>query len=78
MIFFPMVYLPSEQEFERLKNIQAEIAGWRSYLVLEWNQKNFNDYEKAMSKQRFHNGIRQHWKVIEGGRLDDQQNHKLA
>jgi hypothetical protein len=69
MIFFPMVYLPSEQEFERLKSIQAEIAGWRSYLVLEWNQKNFNEAEKAMSRQRFHTGLRHHWRVIVGGKV---------
>jgi hypothetical protein len=78
VIFFPMLYLPSEQEFERLVNVQKEIDGWRAYLVLEWNQKNFNQAEKLMSKIRFHNGLRAMLKVIHGGKLDDQQKERLA
>jgi hypothetical protein len=78
VIYFPMVYLPSELEFERLANIQKEIQGWRAYLVTEWNQKNFNEGERYLSKVRFHNGIRQQWKIIEGLKLDDQQKERLA
>lgn len=78
VIFFPMVYLPSEQEFERLNNIQKEIDGWRSYLVLEWNQKSFNQAERHTSKVRFHTGLRGMLKVIEGGRVDDPHQVKLA
>jgi hypothetical protein len=73
-----MVYLPSELEFERLANIQKEIQGLRGYLVTEWNQKNFNKGERYLSKVRFHNGIRQQWKIIQGLKLDDQQKERLA
>ena len=78
IIFFPMLFIPSEQESERLKNIQAEIDGWRAYLVLEWNQKNFNQAEKQMSKDRFHNGLRGMLKVIAGGKLDESRKSQLA
>jgi hypothetical protein len=78
MIYFPMVYLPSELEFQRLANIQKEIQGWRSYLVTEWNQKNFNQGERYLSKVRFHNGIRQQWKVINGGKITGSLDSKAV
>lgn len=66
VLFLNTNYLPTHDELIRLENIQREIAGWRAEIAREWQLKRFNPGEIYLSKQRFHNGIRHHWKVFPG------------
>jgi hypothetical protein len=67
VIFFPMLFIPSQVEMTRLSNIQREIDGWRAALIVEWNKYNYNNAQRYTSKLRFHNLMRGQWKVIDGG-----------
>lgn len=68
VLFINTGYLPTHEEWVRLENIQREISGWRAELAREWQLKRFTQGEIYLSKQRFHNGIRDHWKVYLGFR----------
>lgn len=66
VLFISTLYLPTHEELIRLDNIQREIAGWRAELAREWQLKRFTPGEKYLSKERFHTGIRQNWKIYLG------------
>jgi len=66
VLFINTGYLPTYDEWVRLENIQREIAGWRAELAREWQLKKFTMGEIYLSKQRFHNGVRQQWKIFKG------------
>lgn len=68
--FIHTFYYPSFQESLRLENLQRDIAGWRAELAREWHLRKFNAGEIYLSKTRFHNGIRNKWQVINGGKLE--------
>ena len=66
VLFLNTGYLPTHEEWVRLENVQREIAGWRAELYREWQLKKFTPGERYLSKQRFHNGVREHWKIYPG------------
>jgi len=66
IIFIHTGYYPSFEETVRLENIQREISGWRAELAREWQLKRFTKGEIYLSKQRFHHGIRDNWRVYQG------------
>ena len=66
VLFINTLYFPTHEELIRLDNIQREIAGWRAELAREWQLKKFTPGEIYLSKERFHNGIRDNWKVFIG------------
>lgn len=66
VLFLNTGYLPTHEEWVRLENIQREIAGWRAELAREWQLRRFTPGERYLSKLRFHNGIRDSWKVFQG------------
>lgn len=68
VLFINTGYLPTHQEWIRLENIQREISGWRAELYREWELKRFTPGERYLSKQRFHHGVRDNWKVFQGFR----------
>lgn len=70
VIFLNTLYLPTIQELERLENIQRQIAGWRADLVREWDVRRFTPGERYLSKQRFHHGVRDQWRIYLGFRDD--------
>lgn len=66
VLFLNTLYYPTFEESVRLHNIQLEISGWRAELAREWQLKRFTKGEMYLSKMRFHNGIRDNWKVYKG------------
>lgn len=72
VLFINTGYLPTHEEWVRLENIQREIAGWRAELAREWQLKRFTSGERYLSKLRFHNGIRDNWKVFHGFKENNQ------
>jgi hypothetical protein len=63
---FPTNYFPTFEEFQRLLNIQNQLQLWKAELHREQTLKRFTTGERWLSKQRFHAGIRDNWKVYEG------------
>lgn len=70
VLFINTLYLPTHEEWIRLENIQREISGWRAELAREWQLKRFTQGEIYLSKQRFHHGIRDNWKIYPGFKED--------
>lgn len=68
VLFLTTFYYPSLQELERLENIQRQIAQWRADLLREQQFRKFTPGEIYLSKQRFHQGIRDNWKIYKGFR----------
>jgi len=68
VLFLTTFYYPSLQELERLENIQRQIAQWRADLLREQQLRRFTPGEIYLSKQRFHQGIRDNWKIYKGFR----------
>jgi len=66
VLFINTGYLPTHDEWVRLENIQREISGWRAELFREWELKRFTPGERYLSKQRFHHGVRDNWKIYMG------------
>jgi hypothetical protein len=66
VLFLNTNYFPTIEELNRLENIQLTISGWRAELLREQMRKNFTHGEMFLSKQRFHNGIRDQWKIYAG------------
>lgn len=66
VLFINTLYLPTIQELERLDNIQRQISGWRADLMREWENRRFTPGERYLSKQRFHHGVRDQWKIYPG------------
>lgn len=66
VLFLNAGYLPTHDEWVRLENIQREISGWRAELLREQMSKKFTPGEIYLSKQRFYNGVRDTWKVLQG------------
>ena len=66
VLFINTGYLPTHEEWVRLENIQREISGWRAELYREFTIKRFTLGEQYLSKQRFHNGVRNQWKIYLG------------
>lgn len=66
VLFLNTLYLPTHEEWVRLENIQREISGWRAELLREQMLKKFSPGERYLSKERFHNGIRQNWRIYLG------------
>lgn len=71
VLFINTGYLPTHEEWVRLENIQREIAGWRAELHRDFELRKFTLGERYLSKQRFHNGIRQNWKIFQGFNIKD-------
>jgi len=71
ILFINTGYLPNHEEWVRLENIQREIAGWRAELHRDFELRKFTPGERYLSKQRFHNGIRQNWKIFQGFNIKD-------
>lgn len=63
---FPTDYLPSFEEHQRLEGIQTMLTQWRAELSREHKLKSLNAGQIWLSKQRFHNGIRDTWKIYQG------------
>ena len=72
VLFINTGYLPTHDEWVRLENIQREIAGWRAELAREWQLKKFTPGEIYLSKQRFHTGIRDNWRIFKGLKEEDK------
>lgn len=68
VLFLTTFYYPSLQELERLENIQRQISQWRADLLREQQLRKFTPGEIYLSKQRFHQGIRDNWKIYKGFR----------
>ena len=66
IIFIHTFYYPSFQESIRLENLQLELSGWRAELAREWQLKRFTAGEIYLSKMRFHQGVRNNWKIYKG------------
>ena len=66
VLFINTFYYPTIQELERLENIQREISGWRAELLREQQARKYTLGEIYLSKQRFHQGIRDNWKIYKG------------
>lgn len=66
VLFLNTPYLPTHEELIRLENIQLQIAGWRAELHREWDLRRFTPGERYLSKQRFHHGVRDQWKIYQG------------
>jgi hypothetical protein len=66
VLFLNTPYLPTHEELIRLENIQRQIAGWRAELMREWDNRRFTPGERYLSKQRFHHGVRDQWKIYQG------------
>ncbi len=66
-------YLPTHEELIRLDNVQRQIAGWRAELAREWQLKRFSPGEIYLSKQRFHNGIIDTWKIFPGFKEENKE-----
>jgi hypothetical protein len=66
VIFINTGYLPTHDEWVRLENIQRTISGWRAELLREQQLKRFTPGEIYLSKQRFHTGLRDNWKIYTG------------
>lgn len=73
VIFLNTNYFPTTEELNRLDNIQLTISGWRAELLREQIKKRFTPGEMYISKQRFHNGIRDQWKVYVGFGMTQKQ-----
>jgi len=69
----PTTYLPTLQEKERLEALQRQIQLWRAELSREHKLKGFNAGQIWLSRQRFHSGIRDHWKIYPGFKEDAKQ-----
>jgi hypothetical protein len=74
LLYLPTTYLPTHAENERIEAIQRQIDLWRAELSREHKLKGFNAGQIWLSRQRFHNGIRDHWKIYPGFR--DEINKK--
>jgi hypothetical protein len=68
VLFLTTFYYPSIQELERLENIQRQIAQWRADLLREQQFRKYTPGEIYLSKQRFHQGIRDNWRIYAGFR----------
>jgi hypothetical protein len=66
ILFINTNYLPTHEELIRLENVQRTIAGWRAELLREQQFKKFTSGEIYLSKQRFHNGVRDTWRIFPG------------
>jgi len=66
VLFINTGYLPTHEEWVRLENVQRTIAGWRAELLREQQFKKFSPGEIYLSKERFHIGIRDNWKIYSG------------
>jgi hypothetical protein len=66
VLFINTGYLPTHDEWVRLENIQLTISGWRAELLREQQLKRFTPGEIYLSKQRFHTGLRDNWKIFPG------------
>jgi len=73
VLFMNTCYLPTHEELIRLDNVQRQIASWRAELAREWQLKRFTPGEIYLSKQRFHNGIRNNWKVFSGFKEENKE-----
>jgi hypothetical protein len=74
VLFLNTFYLPTHEELIRLENIQRQIAGWRAELHREWDLRRFTPGERYLSKQRFHHGIRDQWKIYTGFKCEKSTN----
>jgi hypothetical protein len=74
VLFINTLYQPTFDEWLRLENIQREISGWRAELAREWQFKKFTPGEMYISKKRFHEGVRSHWKVYAGFKCEKSTN----
>lgn len=63
LIEFPTRYIPSNAEYERLWSWQLAIRGWRRQLVHDWDMAGFDGYHRAISKEKFHQGVRNNWVI---------------
>jgi hypothetical protein len=70
VLFLNTLYYPSIQELERLENIQREISGWRAELLKGQQARKYSMGEIYLSKQKFHQGIRDNWKIFKGFKED--------
>lgn len=71
VIFIHTGYYPTFEESLRLFNIQEKLT--YSHAELAFQCRNFSQAEKYLSKQRYHNGFREKWKVFIGFNLKDQK-----
>jgi hypothetical protein len=74
VLFLNTPYLPTHEELIRLENIQRQIAGWRAELHREWELRRFTPGERYLSKQRFHHGVRDQWKIYRGFKCEKSTN----
>ena len=66
VLFIHTFYYPTPEEKTRLENIQLQMTKWRMDLYREWEKNRLTPGERYLSKLRFHQGIRDQWKVYKG------------
>jgi hypothetical protein len=66
VIFFPLKYLPGEEEIKRLQSWQDNWDLWLAKLKYDQKQANLSAFQIAISNQRYHHGVRDSWKVYPG------------
>ena len=63
VIFFPMLYIPDTREEARRQHVQDMFTSSHQ----EFRHRAQNEYELKVMMQAFHDRVRKHLEVIDGG-----------
>jgi hypothetical protein len=66
VLYLPTDYLPDFEESKRLDKLQTMLSQWRAELAYTQKMKGLNAGEIALSSRRFHNGVRDTWRIYKG------------
>lgn len=71
VLFINTFYYPSHEEFVRLANLQTVLT--LAHAELSYNLRNATDYQKSLSKMRYHEGFRSRLVVVNG--MNERNSH---
>lgn len=66
VIYLPTTYLPDFEETKRLEKWQQQLDLWKAELAYQQKLKRMSPGEIYQSKERFHYGVRDSWRVFQG------------
>lgn len=73
VLFLNTDYLPDFEESKRLEKWQHILDSWRAELAYMYKKNNLSPGQIALSKMRFHNGVRENWKVYTGFKKESKE-----
>ena len=68
VIFLNTNYFPDQEEMRRLDQIQEKLE--MAHAELAYATRSFSQFDKYLSKQRYHNGFRSKWKIYPGFKVN--------